>query len=163
MENRKRVERAFAVIEAAALALWIGALAGFAFVFAPLAFTAIGGDVDRFGALVGVVLGRLNLMGYACGALALLAVFVRNREDSSLGRGSAVRALVLVLMLLLVVVEAQFVIPAVHDAAQAHSGSYERLHALSSTLYGIVIILGFAALAMSVLARPEAIRRRSSR
>lgn len=157
------MERAFAVIEAAALALWIGALAGFAFVFAPLAFSAFGGDVDRFGNLVGLVLARLNLIGYACGALALLAVFVRNREDSSLGRGSALRALILVLMLLLVVAEAYLIIPAVHDAGQSHAASYERLHALSSTVYGVVIILGFAALALSVLARPEAVRRRSSR
>ena len=157
------MERVFAVIEAAALALWIGALAGFAFVFAPLAFSTIGGNVEAFGTLVGLVLGRLNLLGYVCGALALLAVFVRNREDSSLGRGSALRALILVVMLLIVVVEAEFVIPAVHDAGLAHSGSYDRLHALSSTLYGFVIILGLVALGMSVLARPEAIRRRSSR
>jgi hypothetical protein len=110
--------------------------------------------------LVGAVLARLNLLGYLCGAVALLSVFVRSREDESLGRGSARRALILVTMLVLVVIEALVVFPAVHAAQGVMR---ERLHDLSTLIYGVVIVLGVVALALSVLARPEAMRPRSLR
>jgi Domain of unknown function (DUF4149) len=153
------MERAFAVVEAVALGLWVGALAGFAFVFAPASLMQLG-DATQFGSLVGAVLARLNLLGYLCGAVALLSVFVRSREDESLGRGSARRALLLVAMLVLVVIEAQVVFPAVHAA---QGPMRERLHDLSTLIYGLVMLLGVVALALSVLARPEAMRPRSLR
>jgi hypothetical protein len=173
VENGRVVERAFAVLEALALALWVGALAGFAFVFAPVAFAKLGA-AQEFGSLVGAMLARLDVLGYVCGAVALLAVLVRNREDASLGRGSALRALLLVVMLLLVVTQARLIVPAVHAAGQALGGSfdavpmtdprriaYDRLHAVSTIVYGIVMTLGVVALALSVLARPESTWRRS--
>jgi len=153
------MERAFAVVEAVALGLWVGALAGFAFVFAPAAFDRLP-DTAQFGALVGVVLARLNWLGYVCCAIALLSVFVRSREDASLGRGSALRALLIVAMLVIVVIEAQIVFPAVHDATGL---ARNNLHSLSTGLYAAVMVLGVVALALSVLSRPEATRPRSLR
>ena len=40
--------RTFTVIEALTLALWVGSLAGFAFVFAPIAFGIVS-NVEEFG------------------------------------------------------------------------------------------------------------------
>ncbi|MBV9647490.1 MAG: DUF4149 domain-containing protein [Candidatus Eremiobacteraeota bacterium] len=153
------MERAFAVIEALALALWIGALAGFAFVFAPLAFRTLG-DVTLFGALAASVLHVLNETGYACGAIALISIFVRNREDASLATGSARRAVLVFIMLVLLVLQDRVVMPAVHVAGDATFG---RLHLFSTVLYALVLALGLVTLAMSVLARPESIRRRFGR
>jgi hypothetical protein len=160
------MERVFAVIEAVALAVWVGALCAFAFVFAPISFRFVT-DLDRFGALIGAVLGTLNVLGYTCGAVALLAVFVRARDDGRLSRASALRALIVVAMLAIVVVEAAVVMPAMHAAAASFGGSfaaaapgdpararYDRLHGVSSALYGVVLVLGFAAIALCTLAHP---------
>jgi hypothetical protein len=164
------MERLFAVIETTALALWVGALAAFAFVFAPIAFRFVP-DVDRFGALIGAVLATLNVAGYICGAIALVAAFIRGGGAGRLSRATALRALAIVAMLLLVVAEAVLVIPAMHAAAASLGGSlaalpkgdprrahYDALHVLSTSLYTVVLILGFAALALSVLAQPKRVQ-----
>ena len=152
-------ERLFAVVEALALALWIGALSAFAFIFAPTAF-AIVNDLERFALLTATVIGKLNTLGFACGGIALLAVIARNREDASLGRLSAIRAAMIVVMLALVFAEGHFVVPAMRAMAIG-TEQYGRLHQVSTILYGIVLLLGYVAIALAVLARPEAMRRRT--
>ena len=152
-------ERLFAVVEALALALWIGALSAFAFVFAPTAFHIVS-DLEVFATLMATVIGKLNALGFACGGIALLAVIARNREDAALGRLTAVRATLIVVMLGLVFVEGHFVVPAM-QALRIASDPYDRLHQVSSLVYGLVLILGYTAIALAVLALPEAMRRRT--
>ena len=130
-------------------------------------------DLDRFAALIAATVSRLDALGYACGAVALVAIFLRNREDAALGRSTAIRAIAVVAMLVLVFVEAHFVVPAMGEAQRSFGGSftgvaasdprrvrYDDLHRISSACYGTVLLLGGVALALGVLTRPAAVRRR---
>ena len=165
-------ERTFAVIEALALALWIGALAGFAFVFAPTAFAVVT-NLDRFAELIATTVTHLNALGYWCGGIALVAIVLRNREDAALGRSTAIRAIAVLVMLALVFVEGHFIVPAMADAQRAFGGSfaavpnldprrvrYDDLHRISSVCYGLVLLLGSVTLAFGVVTRPAAVLRR---
>ena len=87
--NRSRVDRILAAIEIPALGLWIGALCGFAFIFAPIAFRIVAPlDVGRFAALTSAILASLAIMGYCCGGLAIVMALWRSRDA-----GDAVRHL----------------------------------------------------------------------
>ncbi len=65
-------DRVLAAIEITALGIWLGALLGFAFVAAPLAFRLIAPlDVGRFAALTAGQLAVLTKWGYTLGGIAL--------------------------------------------------------------------------------------------
>jgi hypothetical protein len=152
--------RFIATTERWALAVWVGSLAGFAFVFAPIAFGLLRGDLDTFAAIAGGSLGALAVLGYVCGAASLItsaAEFFRTRSRAAIARAACI-----VVMVALVAFSQRAIVPEMIATQQSFHGSfnsvakddprrvrYDALHAESSRTYGVVLILGLAAIALS--------------
>jgi hypothetical protein len=163
------LERTFTVIEALTLALWVGALAGFAFVFAPIAFGIVS-DVEQFGRVTAAVLRALTLFGSVCGGIAIVAALVRAADPSQ--RASALaRVAIVVLMLALMQYESHAVVPRMEAAlpglakgatAQARE-AFRVEHNASSRVYGSVFLLGLIAIGLAANARPDPRSRLYSR
>jgi hypothetical protein len=161
------MQRIAPATEILALGLWIGALAGFAFVFAPTAFTTLP-DLNTFAALIAASLSALTRAGYVLGAIALLAALLR---------GARVRAVLLVAMLALSAYHAHVVLPAMEATlhgfdrpiSQTEKSDPRRVqldaeHHQSSRVYAGVLLLGLIALvAASQPPRGENVRRRTPR
>lgn len=159
--------RAIAVVEQWALAVWVGSLAGFAFVFAPIAFSRLNGDLDLFSSIVASVLGALTLLGNVCGAIVILTSLLYAWLTLRGGRSprlALVRIGCIVVMLGLAAFSQAQITPAMAQAqASFHAPfdsipkgdprrvRYDRLHARSSRVYGGVLIVGLIALALSAL------------
>ena len=151
--NRSRADRILAAIELPALGLWLGALCGFAFVFAPVAFRIVGtSDVSRFAALTSAILGTLTIVGYICGSIAVVVALVRSREAGD-RTFDFLRALLVLFALVLVWVQSTLIIPAMATTTDLHSAAYHELHGRSSLLYGGVVLFGFVALIMAAIRR----------
>lgn len=157
--------RACAAVEAWAMAVWIGALVGFAFIFAPAAFRVVT-NLDTFATLTSTVLGRLLILGFVCGAIAIAAAVVR-ASDGVERRNDLGRILLILVMFGFSLYEGAAVMPAMQSTMQQFGGSfaavgkddprrqaYDALHRRSTIVYGTVVILGFAAIALSAV-RPE--------
>jgi hypothetical protein len=161
------IERTFTVIEALTLALWIGALAGFAFIFAPTAFHIVV-NLDQFALLTATVLERLTWLAFICGGLAIVAAIVRARDEAERPL-AVIRVLLLIVMLALAWIESAAVIPHMQAVASSFGTSlnaipktdprmlrYDGLHRQSSLIYGALFLLGLVTIALSALARPSA-------
>src|SRR5882672_5433100 len=125
-------------LEFLGLSLWLGSDVFLSFVVAPGAFRLLPSR-DSAGAIVGFGLGRMHLIGVVCGIAILLARLVRTRAFASLA-GPA--ALCLALMILLTVVSQQADSPLLAE--------FGRLHRVSASLEGAVLLAGFAALYLMV-------------
>lgn len=147
-----------------ALATWVGALVGFAFVFAPVAFSRLSGNLDTFSAIIGGTLSNLTLLGYVCGAIAIAISLTLGVAGRS--RWAILRALCSAIMLGLTAFSQHAIVPAmvqVQSSFHAPFNSiakddprrvrYDGLHRESSQVYGAVLILGFSALALCVAGR----------
>jgi hypothetical protein len=154
-------DRLSAAIESLALALWIGALAGFAFVFAPIAFHTVTNS-NEFASLIGAVLTRLGVAGAACGIVATAAALLRGSPS----RSAAIRAVLYACMIGLSVYVTAGVIPHMEATAAALGAPitsiakgdprrvrYDALHAASSRLYSLVLLMGTAAIVMAAVER----------
>jgi hypothetical protein len=143
-----------------ALAIWVGSLTGFAFVFAPVAFAHLGSRLDTFAAIIGASLGTLAQLGYWCGAIVVVTSIVASFERRS--RTAIVRIGCVLVMLALVTYAQQAIAPAMMQTQASFGASfdtipksdprrirYDELHAESSRLYGVVLVLGFVAIALS--------------
>jgi uncharacterized membrane protein len=145
-----------------AVALWLGAMAFFAFFVAPAAFATLGREAaGRFVAAVfpryyqvGVILGLLALAG--CAGRGLLRGW-RGLDWLPLG--------LVALMLALTVYAWLVVLPAAHAAREALRRAdvdrtsqdalrFARLHRLSGVLNGVVMLAGVAVLVMEVMREP---------
>ncbi len=159
------IERTFTAIEAVTLALWVGALAGFAFLFAPIAFGIVT-DVAQFGSVTAEVLRALTGFGTACGAVAIVAALVRARDPGQ--RSSALlRIAVVAVMVGLAQYEARSVVPRMEAAipglvAHGEPGAiaaararFRAEHDGSTRIYGSVFLLGILAIVLSAVARPQ--------
>ena len=145
-------------LEFLGLSLWLGSDVFLSFVVAPGAFRILPSR-DSAGTIVGFGLGRMHLIGVVCGIAILLARLVRTRVFASL---AAPAALCLALMILLTVVSQQAVSPKM-AALRVQMGSIQataedspllaefgRLHRVSASLEGAVLLAGFAALYLMV-------------
>jgi hypothetical protein len=151
--NRSRVDRILAAIEIPALGLWLGALCGFAFIFAPIAFRIVAPvDVERFAALTSEILAALAVLGYVCGGLAILMALWRSREAGD-RIFDFVRALLIVLALALVWYQSRAIVPAMGAIRDLASPQYHALHNRSTVVYGGVVLLGLAAIVMAAARR----------
>ena len=158
------LERIAIVIQSLALALWTGAMAGFAFIFAPIAFRTIG-NMTTFGAVTSGVLGSLSTFGSVCGTIAIVA---------SLGRSwAAENARIRVFGNLLIVVafgatayEQQIVLPRMEATAARIPGAidsvpkedparvaYDAQHSASTRVYGLAFLCVAAATALVAFGR----------
>lgn len=139
------------------LVLWIGGIAFFAFVVAPVAFGKLP-STHEAGLVVGATLRVLHLVGLVCGAIFLLLSLTGYRRN--LSQRLLLTEVVLAVSMLLVTGYSQFhVLPAMErdraaaggeigaaaasDPARAH---FEGLHKLSERLEGFVLFGGLALL-----------------
>jgi hypothetical protein len=159
-------ERIFIVIEAVSLALWVGALAGFALIFAPIAFTIVP-NLDVFAKLIATILRALTTFGFVCGALAILSALLRAR-DESMRPFAVVRVALIAAMLAISAYGVNGVIPAMDATAASFNGPiasvpsddprrqrYDRQHRASTVIYGLVLVFGLGALGLASLGYPE--------
>lgn len=144
-----------AIVEIAALGIWVGALSAFAFLFAPAAFRIIApGDVARFASLVGTSLSTLIVWSYLLGGLAALAAIVQR---------APVRAALAALALVFVAYEQAAILPPMRAATDVGSAAYHALHAQSTRIYGAALLLAFATLLTAAAGVPRAGARESRR
>jgi uncharacterized membrane protein len=153
-------------MEMLALSVWVGGIVFLSFILAPNAFRML--PSQQAGALVGVMLTRLHLLGYFAAllflAMRVIGAMLATPSDSFSRSALLVRPAVLavLLMFLLTVVSQQGVRPRI-DAARAEmiatSGTvdrapkdsplraeFNRLHRISVQLEGAVLLLGLAAM-----------------
>jgi hypothetical protein len=147
------------VIEFLGLSLWLGSDVFLSFVVAPGAFRILAPSRDQAGAIVGYGLWWMHMIGVVCGIAILLARLVRTRTFASLATPAA---LSVVLMILFTVVSQHAVSPKM-AALRAQMGSIQataadsplltefgRLHRISASLEGCVILAGLAAIFLMV-------------
>lgn len=157
--------RLIEIVEVWALATWVGALVGFAFIFAPVAFSHLSGDLDTFAAIVGGTLSAVTLLGYSCGAIAIVTALIVAVRGS---RWAMLRALCIAVMLALTAFSQQAIVPAMVQVQSSFHAPfntisnddprrvrYDALHRESSQVYGAVLLLGFGALALCVASRRD--------
>lgn len=141
-----------------ALGAWVGSIIYFSAVVAQGAFRTLP-TADDAGRLVGVTLGGLHSMGVICAVIYLAASLALMRSFKVLVQPAAMGV---VLMLALTLVSQRLVIPRM-DVLRAQMGSvaaaatgnplraeFDRLHGLSVNLEGAVLLIGIAALFLTV-------------
>jgi hypothetical protein len=141
-----------------ALGSWVGSIFYFSAAVAPGAFRVLSSP-DQAGALVQFTLGRLHTLGVVAGLLYLLASVGLAQSFRGLVRPAAIGV---VLMLLLTVASQNFVTPRMREL-RTEMGSvvatpandplrveFDRLHGISVKLEGAVLLIGFAALFLTV-------------
>jgi uncharacterized membrane protein len=151
-------------IEFLGLSLWLGSDVFLSFVVAPGAFRILAPSRDQAGAIVGYGLWWMHMIGVVCGIAFLLARLLRTRTFASL---AAPAALCVVLMILLTVVSQHAVSPKM-AALRVQMGSIQatsadspllaefgRLHRISASLEGCVILAGLAAIFLLVRELPS--------
>jgi uncharacterized membrane protein len=141
-----------------ALGTWVGSIIFFSFVVAPGLFGILSSR-DEAGAVVGYSLDRLHSMGVIEAAIYLVAALAMARSLKALARP---RAIDVILMLLLTLCSAYVVIPRMDtirlkmpslDAAPAgdpQRAEFDRLHRISVGIEGTVLLIGIAALFLTV-------------
>jgi uncharacterized protein DUF4149 len=135
------------------LGIWIGAIIYFAAIVAPAAFSVL--TADQAGALVGLTLGRLHLMGIVAGVIYLLVTAIWARSAAALLRPAPLLVLIMVVLTFI----SQFWISGTMDALRAQMGSvaatpatnnlrasFDRLHRISVNLEVAVLVAGVLAL-----------------
>jgi hypothetical protein len=147
--DRTRLDRVLAAIEIPALGLWVGALCGFAFIFAPAAFHIVS-DITQFAALTSANLRALAFVGYACGGIAIVLAILRSREAAD-RTNDLVRALLVALALGVISYEMVAVVPAMAAIPDVRSDAYHALHGRSTAIYGSAVLLALAALVLAAV------------
>ena len=135
------------------LGIWIGAIIYFAAIVAPAAFSVL--TADQAGALVGLTLGRLHLMGIVAGVIYLLVTAVWARSAAALLRPASLLVIVMVVLTFI----SQYWVSGMMDALRGQMGSvaatppsnelrasFDRLHRISVNLELAVLGSGLLAL-----------------
>jgi hypothetical protein len=146
---RTRLDRILAAVEIPAIGLWLGALCGFAFIFAPAAFANVP-DLTQFANLTAANLRILAQVGAVCGGLAIVVALVRSL-DASDRTNDIVRAALILIALLLVAYETFAIVPAMAAITDLRSPDFADLHQRSMQVYGGVVVLALAALVMAAV------------
>ena len=141
-------------VEFLGLSLWLRSDVFLSFVLAPGAFRVLASR-DQAGAMVGYGLWWMHMIGVGCGMAILLARLLRTRTFASLATPAA---LCVVLMILFTVVSQHAVSPKM-AALRVQLGSIQataadspllaefgRLHRISASLEGGVLLAGLAGL-----------------
>ena len=149
-------DRVLAALEITALGIWLGALLGFAFVAAPLAFRLIAPlDVGRFAALTAGQLAVLTKWGYTLGGIALIVALLRAVRAGDRTWDLA-RAALVALALVVSTYHQRVIVQAMLAATDLGSPAYHELHARSTQVYGAVVLLALIALVLAAARRDDA-------
>ncbi len=141
-----------------ALGTWVGSIFYFSAAVAPGAFRVLS-NPDQAGALVQFTLARLHLLGVVAAVLYLVASVALAQPFKELVRPAAIGV---IMMLLLTLASQRLVTPKL-AALRTQMGSvaatpktdplhveFDRLHAISVNIEGAVLLIGFAALFLTV-------------
>jgi hypothetical protein len=136
-----------------ALGTWVGSILYFAAIVAPAAFTVL--TADQAGALVGLTLGRLHLLGIVAGFVYLAATAIGARSGWALLRPAPL----LIMAMLVLTFASQFWVMETMNALRTQMGSvaatpatdalrtrFDRLHNISVRLEMAVLVAGLIAL-----------------
>lgn len=150
-----RRDRVLAAIELPALGVWLGALAGFAFVSAPLAFRIVAPlDAARFAALTAHTIADLTVWGYVLGGVAIVAGLLRAVTAGD-RTWDFVRVALVAVALGLATYQQRAIVPAMETTTDLHGDAYRTLHARSTQAYGGVVLLVLAALVLGAARRDD--------
>ena len=138
------------------IVLWVGGIAFFAFVLAPVAFRVL--PAHQAGLVVGGVLPVLNKIGFVCG---LLFLFTSNRLRLLSTRTGLPQCCLVVLMYLLTMYVNGSILPRMERDRASVGGDitlvppgnparadFDRLHPLSERLEGTVLLAGLAVVVL---------------
>lgn len=131
------------VVRIVLLGLWVGAMAGFAFLFAPTAFAHIG-PTPAFASTIAASVRAIALAGYVLGGFAI-AITLLLREP---GRHKLFLVLSVVVAFLCTIIETQAIVPKM-DTTPLLSAAYESLHRMSSGVYSAVLVFALLAFVLS--------------
>ncbi len=148
-------------IQIFALGTWVGSIFYFSAAVAPGAFRVLS-NPDQAGAVVQFTLGRLHTLGVVAAVLYLFASIALAQSFKGFVRPAAIGVM---LMLLLTLASQRLVTPKL-AALRAQMGSvaatpktdplrveFDRLHGISVKIEGTVLLIGFAALFLTVRER----------
>lgn len=158
---------ALRVIQIVALAVWVGSVVFFSFVTAPALFTAL--PRDMAGRATAAIFPRYYLLGWICGAAAIAALSIDALLRSAFSRRGALELVLLTLMMTASLYAGRVILPRaaqnriiLNDPARAAEqavakAEFDRLHARSVALNGMVLLLGLGGLILAALPpRPPA-------
>jgi len=144
-----------------ALGTWVGSIFYFSVAVAPGAFRVLS-NPDQAGAVVQFTLGRLHMLGVIAAVLYLFASIALAQSLKGLVRPAAIGVM---LMLLLTLTSQRLVTPRL-AALRTQMGSvaatpktdplrveFDRLHGISVNIERSVLLIGFAALFLTVRER----------
>jgi hypothetical protein len=132
------------VIRIVALGLWVGALAGFAFFFAPTAFAHVG-PTQAFADTIASCVLALARFGWLLGAIAVAAALL---DRGAPRRAALLTSLAIVLAVGFSVVEVLAIVPHMQSTPLA-TPAYDALHRQSSLVFGLSLLCALAGLAIS--------------
>src|ERR1700690_3882338 len=148
----------FRFLQVFALGAWVGSIIYFSAVVAQGAFRTLP-TADDAGRLVGFTLGGLHSMGVICAVVYLVASLALGRSLKVLAQPAAIGV---ILMLILTLFSQRIVIPRM-DVLRAQMGSvaataagdplrteFDKLHGVSVKIEGGVLLIGIAALFLTV-------------
>ena len=158
------IERLLIALEAAVLALWAGAMAGFAFVVAPIAIRIVP-QMDTFATLIGAIVRGIGSFGTVCGAIAVVAAL--GRAISPTARPLAIGRIALIAVgLAASAYESTAIIPKMEATAALIPGpidsvpksdprraAYDGQHKASSRVYGLAFLCVLGAVALAPFGR----------
>jgi hypothetical protein len=158
------LERIVTALEAAVLGLWAGAMAGFAFVFAPIAFRAAT-RMDAFAALIANTIRGVGSFGTVCGAIAILAALIRSAAPEA-RKFAFLRIGLVAVAFVASTYETTTIVPRMEATAAEIPGpidsvpkadprraAYDEQHRASSRIYGTAFLCVLAALTLAAFGR----------
>jgi len=154
------MSNALRTIEFLCLGVWLGGVCLLSFVVAPGAFGILV-NRDMAGSIVAYTLGRAHFIGIGAGVIYLVANFL---HPSALPTIARLAAIAVIIMLLLTVFSQFYVMAHLADlrtqmgsvdrtpASDPLRASFDRLHQWSVWLESAVLLLGIAAIYLTVRA-----------
>ena len=154
------MSNALRTIEFLCLGVWLGGVCLLSFVVAPGAFGILA-DRDMAGSMVAYTLGRAHFIGLGAGAIYLVAHFLHSTSFPNMARFAAIAV---ILMLLLTVFSQFYVMSHLADlrtqmgsvdrtpATDPLRISFDKFHQWSVWLESAVLLLGIAAVYLTVRA-----------
>ncbi len=132
------------VVRIVLLGLWVGAMAGFAFLFAPIAFANVG-PTHAFAATIAASVRAVTAFGTVIGILAALITLGIQGETA---RRKISIVLCIAIAIAFGILETQAIVPRM-EATPLMTAAYDALHRQSSGVYSIVLLFGLFALVLS--------------
>lgn len=138
----------FSVVRIVLLGVWVGAMVGFAFLFAPIAFAHIG-PMTPFAATIGASVRAIDNLGFVLGAIAIVITLTATLDP--------VRMRIAIVTTILIAfigtaIESWAIVPRM-ETTPLLTAAYESLHHQSSGVYSVVLLCALAAFVLSSLPR----------